>query len=101
MTATYSVSTFDVCVSGFERMRNQDEFILLASIGPETTAAELRAQWEADLQACGRPDDFDFDAARGAIAEYCAASIEPLFARRANPFDLERAAGKVLALASA
>ena len=38
---TYTVATFDVCVPGFERMRNQNEFILLAGASATTTREDL------------------------------------------------------------
>ena len=85
----YTVSTFDVCASGFERLRSYSEFILLASIDAETSAADLLEQWISDIQSCARPDDFDFDAARKAVETYHAENIAPLFAKRDNPFDLD------------
>lgn len=85
----YEVSTFDVCASGFERLRSYDEFILVASIEAETEAVDLVEQWKADLQSCMRDDDFDYEAAEQAIDDYYDAAVRPLFATRKNPFNLE------------
>ena len=85
----YQVSTFDVCASGFERLRSYEEFMVVASIDADTGAADLLEQWEADLQSCMRDADFDYDAAREAIRSYYNREVAPLFAKRANPFNLE------------
>ena len=85
----YEVTTFDVCASGFERLRSYEEFILLALIDAETSAEDLLEQWVSDIQSCERGDDFDFDAARKAVEAYHAENIAPLFAKRDNPFDLD------------
>lgn len=69
--ARYTVTGFDAAVDGMERLRNQDEFILLAYPSADSTVADLRSQWESDLQVCDRPDGFDYDAARATIAEFC------------------------------
>jgi hypothetical protein len=63
----YEVTTFDDSADGMERLRNQDEFILLAYVGRGTTVAEVREQFLSDIQSCARPDDFDYDAARVAV----------------------------------
>jgi hypothetical protein len=53
-----------------ERLRSQDEFILIAyPSGPDSVAAVLR-ELAADLQSCGRPDGFDYQAARDAITNW-------------------------------
>lgn len=85
----YEVTTFDVCASGFERLRSQDEFILLASIDAATDGDSLLEQWLSDIQSCERFDGFDYDAARAAVNEYWNANVRPLFAARQNPFNLD------------
>lgn len=70
------VTTFDVCQPGFERMRSQSEFILLAYPRAGDTPAQLRDEWKADLQSCARPDGFDYDAALAAIDAFCDAEQE-------------------------
>lgn len=86
---SYKVTTFDVCVSGSERLRTYEEFILAASIDAETDSADLLEQWISEIDACGRPDDFDFDAAHEAVSSYYEEKIKPLFARKSNPFSLD------------
>ncbi len=87
--AKYEVSTFDVCASGFERLRSYSEFIVTASIDSETKGADLLEQWLSNVDACMRDDDFDYDAARTAIQTYYDSTVAPLFAHRVNPFNLE------------
>ena len=58
----YEVTTFDVCAAGMERLRNQDEFILVSYIFADTDSADLLADWKADVQCCDRGDTFDYAA---------------------------------------
>lgn len=67
----YEVTTFDVCQPGFERLRNQDEFLLVASVQNDTTRDAMIQQFIEDLQACDRPAGFDYDACRTAIRDCC------------------------------
>ena len=66
----YEVTTFDVCTAGFERLRSTSEFILVASVTPDTTRDDLVSQWMDDLQACDRGDNFDYDAARDCVRDF-------------------------------
>jgi hypothetical protein len=93
---SYSVTAFDVCAQGFERLRSYEEFIVVAAIDDDSNPADLLEQWEADLQSCDRPENFDFDAAREAIRSYYESNIRPLFDRKTNPFDLEPARDDIL-----
>jgi hypothetical protein len=86
----YGVSTFDICVSGMERLRSQDEFILLCHPTPATTADEYETQWLSDIDACDRGEDFDFVAVRAIVRDFVESTIRPVFSR-SNPFDLEDA----------
>jgi hypothetical protein len=87
----YRVTTVDVCVPGNERLRNRSEFILLASVIPSTTAADIRGQLLADIQSCDRGDWFDYDSARAAVESAMADYVRPAFRRkRWNPFDVPR-----------
>jgi hypothetical protein len=86
---TYEVSTFDVCAIGFERLRSYEEFILTASINADTKGEDIRDQWLDDIEACMRPDGFDYDAARQAVETYWHDVVRPLFDRN-NPFNLEK-----------
>ena len=65
----YEVTTFDVCRPGFERLRNRDEFILVASVWYGMSKLVLLEQFNYDIQACERPDDFDYDAIRKLVTE--------------------------------
>ena len=65
----YEVTTFDVCMPGFERLRNRDEFILVASVWYGMSKDDLLEQFNSDIQACERPDDFDYDAVRKLVTE--------------------------------
>lgn len=69
-TDRYTVTTFDVCVEGFERLRNRDEFILVAYINKRTNKRDMRNQFLDDIQAVGREDEFDYDAARVCVENY-------------------------------
>ena len=68
----YEVTSFDVCVSGFERIRSNDEFILVAHVQHNTTQADLEEQFKSDIQSCVRDDNFDYDACNKVVAEFVA-----------------------------
>ena len=85
----YEVTTFDVCASGFERLRSYEEFVLLASIDAETDSDDLLDQWLRDIESCMRDDNFDYAAAKQAVQSYYDSTVRPLFYRRSNPFNLE------------
>lgn len=70
--ARYAINSMDCAAEGMERLRSQSEFILLAYPSAESTVADLREQWQADIDSCARSDSFDYSAARAAIADYCA-----------------------------
>ncbi len=70
--STYEVTTFDVCQPGYERLRSTSEFILVGYIERRTSKRDLTNQFEADIQACERPVDFDYGAARKAVRSYMA-----------------------------
>jgi hypothetical protein len=63
----YEITSFDVCAQGNERLRNQDEFLLVASVWHDMTKDMLREQFIDDIQACERPEGFDFEACRVAV----------------------------------
>ena len=65
----YEVTTFDVRMPGFERLRNRDEFILVAVVWYGMSKDDLLEQFNSDIQVCTRPDDFDYDAVRKLVAE--------------------------------
>ena len=67
----YAITGMDSAADGMERLRNWNEFILLAYPAGDSTVSDLREQWQADLDSCFREDGFDYEAAREAIAAYC------------------------------
>jgi hypothetical protein len=68
---SYQVTTLDCAAEGMERLRDQSEFILLAyASGADIAPDDILEQWLGDLQACERPDGFDYDAARLAIYQW-------------------------------
>lgn len=83
----YEVATFDVCVQGFERLRSQSEFILVAHVDATSTWQDVRAEWLGDVQSCDRFDGFDYEAAAAAVNAFCAANAGRY--RGENPFNLE------------
>lgn len=68
----YDITTFDVCVPGFERLRSNAEFILVASVWPDMSHQDLQTAWLDDMQSCDRPDNFDFDAVRTLVTNFAA-----------------------------
>lgn len=68
----YEVTSFDLCVQGFERLRSQDEFILCAYPDSKTSAAEVVDEFVRDIDSCMRPDEFDYKAAENAVRDYFA-----------------------------
>lgn len=89
----YTVSSFDVCVPGFERLRNRNEFILTAPISAETMLPDLLESFEADIQCCDRFDGFDYDEARRVVRDYLNSTLASL--RWPNPFNLEAGRGDI------
>lgn len=86
----YEVQSFDVCISGYERLRSPAEFILVAYPRPQWGARALRDAWLDDLRVCDRGDSFDYDAARRAVRAWCADLAKRL---RAKGGTLGRALG--------
>lgn len=82
----YEVTTFDVCTQGFERLRSNSEFILVAYPNGRSGAGTLRKQWLDDLQSCERPEGFDYGAAKLAIGRYCA-KLQRHWKGKRNPMD--------------
>lgn len=84
----YEVLSYDVCVSGFERLRSYSEFMLVTSVDAASSPESLLDGLLSDIQACARPDDFDYDAANALVRDFVASELRPLFAK-SNPFKLE------------
>lgn len=77
------LSSFDVCVPGFERLRSQDEFILATPITAEMATGDIHNALNDDLQCCARENDFDYNRARDIIDDFCRSF------NAHNPFNLE------------
>ena len=77
----YDVTRFDDSVDGMEPLRNQDEFILLASAHREYQLSDLREQWHDDIESCDRFEGFDYDAAHAAVDHYCDCNVIDLAMR--------------------
>lgn len=80
MTATYTVNSWDVCVSGFERLRNRDEFMITVPVSRYTTIDELRSDMKHDIQRYVQPKWFDYDACHAAIDAFCGELPADIFA---------------------
>jgi hypothetical protein len=63
----FKVTTTDYAMPGMERLRDQDEFILIAYPSYHTSIVEVRNDILADIEAVDRGDDFDYDAAHTAV----------------------------------
>lgn len=67
---TYTVTGFDVCTQGFERLRNRDEFILVGYVQHDTSRADLESQFITEIEMCARPAGFDYEACRKLVRDY-------------------------------
>lgn len=77
MTGTrYAVTGVDDSADGMERLRNQDEFILLAYPNADSTPAELGEQWLADIDSAALAEDSDFAGIESAVRQYVAEATE-------------------------
>lgn len=63
----YEVTTVDVCVQGFERLRSQSEFMTVAYLSKTDDPEAVVQSLKDDLQSYAQPDGFDYDAARAAL----------------------------------
>ena len=67
MSRTYSVTSFDACVPGYERLRSNSEFILVAYPRPQWGKRAMMRAFLEDMESVSRPDGFDYRAARQAV----------------------------------
>jgi hypothetical protein len=74
----YEVNSFEICVEGFERLRSNDELILVTSVEKGMRATEIGAALNVGIQACDRGAAFDYDAARKCVAEFVLAHGDAL-----------------------
>ena len=63
------LNSYDVCVPGYERLRRNSEFILAIPVGPNDTRHDVYQALLDDVQACERPDQFDWDGCRQMLAD--------------------------------
>ena len=70
MQQGYEVSGADFCAPGMERLRNQDEIILLCYPAPQWGARKIWQEIAADMQGQDMGEGFDYRAARRAIGDY-------------------------------
>lgn len=64
----YEVTTIDICVQGYERLRSEDEFILVAYPSSRRDgAATLEREWIRDIDVCERGPNFHYKEARRAV----------------------------------
>lgn len=75
---TYSVTSMDASAEGMERLRNQDEFILLAYVGKDSILEEIANDWHQDIESCDRFEGFDYSAAHAAVDEFVKENREAL-----------------------
>lgn len=85
----YRVTSFDVCWSGFERLRSPAEFILIAYPNGRSGWRTVRDEWLRDLDSCDRGEGFDLAAARREVCRYSAA-LRQIWQGKRNPMGIER-----------
>lgn len=86
----YHVTSFDVCVQGFERLRSYTETLLPVPIDAKDGIEEIRQGLHDELQSCMRPDGFDYEAATKAIDTFVDGELKQR--KWPNPFGLENRA---------
>lgn len=85
----YQVNRFDVCASGMENLRSQDEFLIVADIFPNVTAKDLLSMLFNDVNCCERSADFNYRDCLVTVEDWFNAEIAPRLAKSSNPFDLD------------
>lgn len=96
--SAYFVSGSDFCTPGFERLRCNNEILLVAYPTARQGAKAICKEIISDLQHCDRGDGFNYRAARKAIgkhfsaiaAQWQGASALAVFGRDAFPKDSEQ-----------
>lgn len=66
---TVTINSTDQCVQGFERLRKRTEFILSTPVTSGMTRKDVLDALKADMQACDRPTNFDWEGCRAALDE--------------------------------
>lgn len=78
MKNPYRVNSWDVCVPGNERMRNQTELLIAIPVSGADTVETIRRALKADIQSYMQPDSFSFDQCNAAIDAFCDNHVLPL-----------------------
>ena len=64
------VTSYDICVQGFERLRTNDEFIIGALVDNECLPENIFDDLLSDYRAVDRGDDFDWVGGERAIGKW-------------------------------
>lgn len=64
-----TLNSYDICVPGFERLREQSEFMLVVPVGPTDNRGYVYHALLADLTCCDRGDGFDYFGAKAMLKE--------------------------------
>lgn len=78
----YRVSSWDCCVSGFERLRTQREFILVAYPDNRAGWRVIMGELQRDIESCDRGDSFDYAAAHECVKAWARNEFRPLMRGR-------------------
>lgn len=72
----YTVNSYDVCTSGFERLRNRDEFMLVVPVYNSDTRETIRDSLKHDALVWTERDWFHLDVCKAAIDAFCNEQID-------------------------
>jgi len=77
----YTVTSHDICVQGYERLRSQSEFLLATPVCREdaTEMNQVIGEMVQDVECCDRPDTedgepFDYQHAKEVVQHYIKAN---------------------------
>lgn len=86
----YEVTSLDCAADGMERLRNRDEFILLAYPTADSSLDDIESEWLGDINATAQPDGFDYDAAAEAVRAYVRDNGDSILAELESLAAMER-----------
>lgn len=81
------VTSYDVCVQGYERLRHDSEVLLPVIIGPDTTIGDIEQDLKQELKV---HESLDQAAAAAAVDEFLKDHLQWAF-KKPNPFGLSKA----------
>lgn len=84
---SYRVTSWDICVQGFERLRSYTETLLAVPLSPDMTMENIKEALVEDLQICERPEGFNYNKARNVLTNFVE-RLQPRY-KETNPFDVE------------